>query len=250
MNADPGPIPAFLDRRKSKPLVGSFSLLNQYLNCPHAAFHRYIAKTYPYIQSDAAKEGDAIHLAMENRLRIKQPLPPKYAQWEPFALPFDAEQRRIAEKYQDQDHLRQDLLIEQKIGIDKDGKPCGYFDQNVWFRGRIDAAVVQGSKAYICDWKSGKSAYEDSFEIEIGAVLLATKFDVSTIKGQYAWLAENRLGKLYNLSDTNKTFAKMRHLMDEIERDRARAWFEKRKSGLCGYCNVERCENYFVARPK
>jgi DNA-binding IclR family transcriptional regulator len=81
-------------------------------------------------------------------------------------------------------------------------------------------------------------------------VLLQAKHNVTTIKGNYAWLAENRLGTLYDLSDTNKTFAKMKHLMDEIERDRARDWFEKRKSGLCGYCSVALCENHFIARPK
>lgn len=238
-----------------KPLVGSYSLLNQYQNCPHAAFHKYIAKTYPYVETPAMAEGNAIHLAMENRLRIKQPLPPKYAQWEPFAAPFDAEQRRIALKYQDLDHLRQDLLVEEKLGITRDGKPCGFFDKDVWFRGRVDVAVVQNNKAYICDWKSGGSKYEDPFELEIGAVLLQAKHNVTTIKGQYAWLAENRLGTLYDLSDTNKTFAKMKHLMDEIERDRARDWFEKRKSGLCGWCPCKGCEHWFVAdhskrRPK
>ena len=183
-------------------------------------------------------EGNAIHLAMENRLRIKQPLPPKYAQWEPFAAPFDA---------------RQALMVEEKLGVTKDGKPCGFFDKDVFFRGKIDVAIVNGNNAYICDWKSGGSKYEDSFELEIGAVLLQAKFNlfdpyVRTIKGQYVWLVENRLGALYDLSDTNKTFAKMKRLMDEIERDRARDWFEKRKSGLCGWCPVKACEHYFVAR--
>ncbi len=237
MNYDAGPIPKALVR--SKPLVGSYSLLNQYLNCPHATFHKYIAKTYPYVQSEAAKEGDAIHLAMENRLRIKQPLPPKYAQWEPFAAPFD----------------RRAVRVEQKLAIDKKGEQCGYWDKDVWFRGRIDVAVEDLGRVYIVDWKSGSSKYEDPFELEIGAVLFQANFLTNTAKGQYAWLAENRLGVLYDLSDTNKTFAKMKHLMEEIERDRARDWFEKRKSGLCGWCDCSHCENHFVAdhskrRPK
>jgi len=42
----------------------------------------------------------------------------------------------------------------------------------------------------------------------------------------------------------------MKHLLEEIERDRTRDWFEKRKSGLCGYCTCEGCEHHFVARPK
>lgn len=238
MTYDPVPLPAILDRRippAQKPLVGSYSLLNQYLNCPHATFHRYIAKSYPYIQSEAAKEGDAVHLAMENRLRIKQPLPPKYAQWESFAKPFDA-------------YASPRLLIEEKLGIVKDGKPCDYWGKDVWFRCRIDTAVLgAANKAYIADWKSGSSKYENEFELEIGAVLLQAKHNVTTIKGNYAWLAENRMGVLYDLSNTNKTFAKMKHLMDEIERDRARDWFEKRKSGLCGWCSCAHCENHFVA---
>jgi len=235
---DPGPIPKALVRHK--PLVGSYSLLNQYLNCPHAAFHKHIAKTYPYVETEAVKEGNDIHLAMENRLRIKQPLPPKYAQWEPFAAPFDA--------YGDSGSNA--VAVELKVGIDKHGKPCEFFAQNVWFRGKIDATIIRNGTAYLVDWKSGGSRYEDPFELEIGAVLLQAKFNAIKIVGQYAWLAENRLGQLYDLSDTNKTFAKMKHLMEEIERDRARDWFEKRKSGLCGWCNCTHCENHFVARPK
>lgn len=231
---DPGPISKFLHRAMQKPLVGSYSLLNQYQNCPHAACHKYIARTYPYVETPAMAEGNAIHLAMENRLRIKQPLPPKYAQWEPFAAPFDGRQ----------------VLVEEKLGIRQNGSPCGFFDKDVFFRGKIDVAVVNGSKAYMADWKSGGSKYEDPFELEIGAVLLQAKHNVTTIKGNYAWLVENRLGVLYDLSDTNKTFAKMKHLMDEIERDRARDWFEKRKSGLCGWCSCAHCEHWFEARPK
>jgi hypothetical protein len=238
MNYDPGPVPKALVR--PKPLVGSFSMLNQYRNCPHATFHKYIAKTYPYEETPAMAEGNAIHLAMENRLRIKQPLPPEYAQWEPFAKPFDAHG----------DSGSNAVVVELKLGIDKDGKPCDYWGKDIWFRGRLDAAIVKGGKAYLVDWKSGSSKYEDPFELEIGAVLLQARFDAGTIRGQYAWLAENRLGTLYDLSDTNKTFAEMRHLMEEIERDRARDWFEKRKSGLCGWCSCTHCENHFVARPR
>ncbi len=221
-------------------MIGSYSLLNQYRNCPHATFHKYVAKTIPFVETPQMAEGNAIHLAMENRLRIKQPLPPEYAQWEPFAAPFS--------RY-DRNHDA-GLLVEEKLGVSKDGKPCGFFDKDVFFRGKIDVAVVGGSKAYMADWKSGGSKYEDPFELEIGAVLLQAKYAVRTIKGQYAWLAENRLGTMYDLSDTDKTFAKMKHLMEEIESDRARNWFEKRKSGLCGWCPVETCEHHFVARPK
>jgi hypothetical protein len=238
--SDPLAIPTFFDRTRSKPLIGSYTFLKAYQNCPHQMRAKYITKEVPYVETEAMKEGNAIHLAMENRLRIKQPLPPKYAQWEGFAVPFDA--------YGDSGSNA--VAVELKAGIDKHGKPCEFFAQNVWFRGKIDAAVIRNGTAYVVDWKSGGSKYEDPFELEIGAVLLQAKFNAIKIAGQYAWLAENRLGQLYDLSDTNKTFAKMKRLMEEIERDRTRDWFEKRKSGLCGYCPCEGCEHHFVARSK
>lgn len=232
---DPGPIPAFLDRTKGQPLVGTYTALRNYLNCPHAMFHRNIAKTYPFVETDAIRYGNAIHSAFEKRLRDKTPLPETMAQWEQFAAPFDA----------------REVLVEQKLGVDANGKPCDFFAKNVWFRVKIDAAVLGDTKAYLCDWKSGGSKYEDPFELEIGAMLLHAKYPtLQKIVGQFAWLAENRIGTLHALGDTFGTFKKMQHLMSEIERDRARGWFEKRQSGLCGYCPCEGCEHHYVARPK
>ena len=82
-------------------------------------------------------------------------------------------------------------------------------------------------------------------------MLLQAKYPKATkLVGRYVYPVENKLGQLYDLSNTDVTFARMKHLMDEIERDRARGWFEKRKSGLCGFCPCSDCEHHFVARPK
>jgi hypothetical protein len=233
MNNDPGPIPAFLDRTK---LIGTYTILNTYKNCPHQMEARYIKKnTGPFIETPEMKWGNDVHSAFELRISTRKPLPISMAQWEEFAKPFDPHS----------------VLVEQKLGIEADAKPTGFWDKDCWFRGKSDAAIIKDSTCYIADFKTGGSKYEDPFELEIGAVLLQAKYPrVTTIKGNYIWLKENRSGGMYDLSDTNATFAKMKRLMGEIERDRARGWFEKRQSGLCGWCPCSGCEHHFVARPK
>jgi len=233
---DAGPIPDFLDRTKAPKLVGTYTILNTYKNCPHQMSRRYITKDLgAFVETPEMKFGNDVHSAFELRISTRKPLPVSMAQWEEFAKPFDPHE----------------VLVEQKLGITREGKPTGFWDQDCWFRGKSDAVIIKGNTAYVADFKTGGSKYEDPFELEVGAVLLQAKYPrVSTVKGNYIWLRENRSGAMHQLSDTNATFAKMKHLMDEIERDRARGWFEKRKSGLCGYCSVADCEHYFVARPK
>lgn len=234
MNYDPGPIPAFLDRTK---LVYSYTNLNCYENvCPHQFFHRYILKSTPFVETKEMQYGTKVHTAMEHRVALKKPLPPEFLQWEPFAKPFDAMPARC----------------EMKLAITAKGQECSFWQNDlVWLRGKLDVVVVNGSTAYLNDWKTGNPNYEDRFELDIGALMLhAANSHLTTIKGTYTWLRENRLGEVYNLSETRHAWTKVTGIVKRIERDRQTGQFEKRKSGLCGYCSVESCEHHFVARPK
>ena len=188
-----------------KPIIGSYTALRNYQNCPLAMYHRNIAKTYPFVMTDAVRLGNDIHKAFEHRLRDKEPLPPLFAKWESFAAPFDGKP----------------VHVELSLGITKDGKPCGFWDKDCWFRGKIDTALVSGNRAHLFDWKSGSSKYEDPFELEISAVLLQAKFPKATqIEGRYVYLAEDRLGMCHDLSETN-TVVRPNEAPDG--RDRARS---------------------------
>ena len=226
---DPGPMPAFLDRTKTKPLVGSYSMLAAYKNCPHAMFRRYIKKDQPFVETPEMKWGNQVHTAFELRIGGGKPLPVEMSQWERFAKPFDG----------------RGAVVEQKLGITREGKPCGFFDDEVWFRGKIDVALIGDAQAYIGDFKTGKSSYEDPLELATGAMLLRAKhLGCTTIKAQYMWLKEDRLGQMYDVSDARGTFLKVRTMMDEIEQIRASGEAEKQKSGLCSWCSVKDCENW------
>ena len=222
-------IPPFLDKR---PFVGSYTILSTYNNCPHQMAHRYIWKTTKFIETKEMAFGNRVHEAFEYRVGGGKPLPVDMQDWEHFAAPFDGQQPQV----------------EQKLGISSEGQPCGFFSDRpqVWFRGKADCAIIKGATAYIADWKTGGSKYEDPFELATNAVLLHAKNpQLKKIVGSYAWLKENRLSQMYDLSDTAGTWKEICRLMGEILQRKAVNTFEKKPSGLCkGWCSVEDCEHW------
>jgi hypothetical protein len=208
-------------------LIGTYTILNAYRNCPHQMYRRYIAKDLgAFVETPEMQWGTRVHKAFEQRIAGKKPLPTDMQQWENFAVAFDAHH----------------VLVEQQLGITKTGEPVDYWDKTkCWFRGKADAAVLRHDTAFMCDWKTGSSKYENDFELRTGALLLkAAHPALKVVRGAYAWLKENRMGEVYDLSDTQATFREVSDLMAEIALGR----WEKRKSGLCGWCNVTDCENW------
>lgn len=231
-------MPAFLDRRPTnagKPLVYTYTNIAAYENCPHAMFRRYIKKDIPYVETPEMAFGNAVHTAFEHRVGSGKPLPDNMRQWEPFAAPFDNRQ----------------ATTERKLGCTDKGKPTGFFDNGVWLRGKVDLAIEGATTAYMCDWKSGSGKYESPFELEIGALLLkANNLALTKVVGNYVWLKENRVGQQYDLSTFRSTWDKVNEIVKRIEHDKAEGEFPKKKSGLCGWCSVKDCENWYDARAK
>jgi hypothetical protein len=216
------------------PFVGTYTALHTFKNiCEHQSYRRFVRKDIKFTPTPASEFGNAVHTAMAARLVAKTPLPPDFRQWEGFAHPF--------EQYH--------VLTEQKLAMTVEGYATRYFDANAWFRGQADLVVRQGSRAYIIDWKTGNSKYEDPFELQTNAVLIRVHHPkIERIVGSYAWLKENRMSQIYDCSDFKGTFAEIKRLMDLITEKRQTGDFIKRKSGLCGHCPVEDCENWYEAK--
>jgi RecB family exonuclease len=218
------PFPAALQ----KPLVFSYSFLNAYKNCPYAAAQRYIFKKLPYVETPEMKRGNEVHAALEHRIGANKPLPPELMPFEKYAQPFDGRAPKT----------------ELKLGITATGAACDFFASNVFLRGKVDCTIMSPPNAYMADWKTGNSRFEDRFELDIGALMLRAKYPGLThITGRYVWLKDDRLGQAYDLSDTGKVMARILEYADVIEGDRRENTFEKTPSGLCGWCDCLDCEH-------
>lgn len=219
-------IPGFLDRR---PIVWSFTMLHTYRDiCPHQAAQRFVYKTVPFTETPAMKHGIEVHTAMEHRVGAGKPLPEAYRKWEPFAEPFDGRNAKT----------------ELKLGVTVHGHTTGFFDANVWGRGKADVVLQHETTAFLADWKTGNSKYEDPFELRVQAVLLNAKHpELKTIKANYVWLKEDRVGTVYDVSDTLSTWQEIQALVSAIEADKKAGQFEKKKGPLCKWCPVRECEH-------
>ena len=213
--------------KATKPLVFSYTLLNQYQNCPWACWRKYIKRDIPFKETAAMRFGNEVHTAFEYRVGGGKPLPVNMQQWEPIAAAFDG----------------QGAKTEQKLGVTAEGKPTGFFADDVFLRGKVDVTIIHSTTAFMPDWKTG-NCYEKPFELEVQAVLThAANPYLQTIKGAYVWLKENRIGEIHDCSDTNSTWAKVNNLVAEIKDCIADQEFEKKRTPLCAYCDVFDCEN-------
>jgi len=219
-------IPGFLDRR---PIVWTFTMLHTYSSiCPHQAAHRFVYKTIPFVSTPAMEFGTQAHTALEHRVGANKPLPDQFRHWEKFAEPFDGRNAKT----------------ELKLAVNAKGQATGYLANDVWGRGKADVVLAHETTAYLADWKTGNSKYEDPFELRVQALLLNVKFpQLTKIKASYVWLKEDRVGDVYDVSDTLSTWNEVSALVEAIEDDRKQGRFEKRKGPLCKWCPVFSCEN-------
>ncbi len=216
------------------------------LPCLHKAYRQYVKKDLPFVSTPEMDWGNKVHTAFEHRLGGK-PLPgPTYNKdgslkdsgmlhWEP-----------LISAYADRK-----ALPEMKLGITRECKSTGFFDKDVFVRGKIDATIATANAAFLPDWKTGSSKYENPFELEVQALLLrAARPGLKKIAGHYVWLKENRVGVVHDLSDFNSTWATINNKVEVIEDCMESGDWPKTKNPLCGWCPVKDCENWFDAKAK
>lgn len=212
----------------AKPLVFTYTNMHCYEDvCPMQFFRKYVKKDLPFVETEAMRFGNQVHTAFEHRVGGGKPLPSNMRQWEPFAAPLDGTGAKV----------------EMKLGITIEAKPTGFFDRDVFMRGKADVVMIQNTTAFIVDWKTGNSRYEDPFELELHAIMLkAANPYLNTVKGAYAWLKDDKMSRTYDLSDFNSTWARACNTAEQIRDDMQSGEWEKRQGPLCGWCDVLDCE--------
>ena len=134
---------------------------------------------------------------------------------------------------------------ELRLGLTKGLEPCEFFAKDVWWRGIADLIILQGDKAYVVDYKTGKSAkYADPKQLELLSLALFKHFpQVKKVKGGLLFVVANEFVKadyeqekegLYWtrwIEDTNR-------LEKSIELD---VWNPKPNFSCSKWCAVKDC---------
>lgn len=167
--------------KQGKILPWSWSSLEAYETCPRAFYEIRILKNYKEDQNkDYLLWGNAVHEAMEYRIRDLVPLPENMKQWEPIAKSLD---KNPGTK-----------LVEQETAITIDGQPTGYWDADCWNRGKDDLLVISesGTAAVNIDWKTGKIK-RDTMQLALSSLRVFAKYPkIEKIHASFSWLAHNK----------------------------------------------------------
>lgn len=210
----------------------SHTSISCFETCPRQYEAKYILKTVKFEQGEAAAWGDAVHCALEARVKTGEPLPSNmsmYAKW------GDAIAARAGEK-----------IIEGAFGIRRDLSPCDFKDPEAWMRAKLDVLILKdGGYGEIIDYKTGKMK-TDPTQLRRYSLLVFCKYpNLDTIKAGYAWLKDDVLSEpsVYRRTDVPMMVQLEESIYSRIEAAYMTGKFQPKPSGLCnGWCPVTTCQ--------
>ena len=214
-------------------LTWSYSSLGLFQQCPRKYYHLRVIKDIKEPETTAILYGKEVHLALEEYIRDGKPIPPQFNQFQSIADMLKA--------------IPGEKLCEYKMGLTKDIQACGFFDENVWFRGVADLVIINGDTARVIDYKTGKSSqYADTKQLELMALAIFKHFPkVRRVKAGLVFLVCDDFVK----ADYVKKDAPLAWLKWIEETDRLQAshdndvWNAKPNFTCRSYCLVKDCEH-------
>lgn len=211
----------------------SYSSLGLFQQCPKKYYHLRVAKDYKEPETDALMYGKQLHEAAELYIGKGTPLPPQFG----FIKNMLDLLKTLGEGGE--------FLCEYRMALTRDLKPCDFFAKDVWWRGVADLVIIKDNKAYLVDYKTGKSSrYADTKQLEILALaLFKHRPDLKLVKGGLLFLVANDFVKVdYDSSQQAEPWVKWlnetKQLEAAFEND---VWNPKPNFSCKQYCAVVNC---------
>jgi hypothetical protein len=126
-------------------------------------------------------------------------------------------------------------------------EPCGFFDKNVWWRGVADLLIINGDKAHLIDYKTGKSSqYADTKQLELLALATFKHFpNITSIKAGLVFFVAQDLVKADFVDDQQKTlWSKWLPELSRLDKSyEVDVWNPKPNFTCKKFCPVRDCEH-------
>ena len=214
----------------------SYSSIKTFDQCPKKYYHLKVAKDVKDTPGEAADYGTAVHEAAELFITKGAPIPEKFAFMRTFV---ELLAKKQGTKY-----------AEIKLGVAKVGdefQPRGFFDKDVWYRGIADLIIVNGSKALLVDYKTGKNAkYADMKQLDLLAGAIFVHFPkVETINSALLYVVSQEMPKKTHYREHLAAYMSVfNDALDRLEGALGNGIWNAKSSPLCGWCPVEVCEHW------
>jgi hypothetical protein len=207
--------------------------LDLFKQCPKKYFHLKVAKDIVEPKTEALMYGNRVHKAAEEYIRDGTELPPEFANLKTVLDSLNA--------------FEGTKLCERKMGLTKDLEPCEFFGKNVWWRGMADLLVINGDKATMIDYKTGKTArYAATTQLEILSLAVFKHFpDVKTVRAGLIFLvAGDLIRTAYDATKQDDLWVKWLNDTSRMEAAYdSGVWNASRNFTCSQYCPVLDCHH-------
>jgi hypothetical protein len=211
----------------------SYSSIKTFDQCAKKYFHLKVVKDVKDEPGEAADYGTAVHEAAELFITNGTPIPEKFAFMRPIVEPLA---KKKGTKY-----------AEIKVGVTKELEPCGFFAKDVWYRGIADLLIIDGTKAWLVDYKTGKNAkYADIKQLDLlaGAIFIHYP-EVEVINSALLYVVSQEMPrKIHHRQHLLTYMGVFDTQLDRLEAAKENGVWNANPSGLCGWCPVETCEHW------
>jgi hypothetical protein len=205
----------------------SYSRINSFKECPRRFNEMSIAKSIPWVQSDAQRQGEVIHKMLSARVSGNVPLPPGYGYLEPICASIIAAPGQT--------------FTDLQLTFTKDLEQCGAKDWNrAWLRMELDVAKFRLPTVWAGDYKTGKRFF-DELQLEMYAAGVFQAFpDVETVATSFLWLQEKGFDKptTYERAQSPEIWRKIKSYSLAIEEAKAANVWPPRPNRFCRSCPV------------
>jgi hypothetical protein len=218
------------------PGAQSYSSITTFEKCAKKYHHLRVLKDVVDTTGPEAQYGNDFHKAAENYVRDDEPMPGRFQSMLPIV---DSLKKLPGEKF-----------CELKFGIKRGPQgwePCGFFDDDVEWRGIIDLAVVNASNGRLVDYKTGKNAtYADIRQLDLMAGAMFVLFpQLETIKGALIYVVSgNLIPREYYWEKMNDYLTVFDPLVARLAAAEQSGVWNPNPTPLCGWCPVKTCPHW------
>jgi hypothetical protein len=208
----------------------SYSALNTFETCPRQYFHLKVKKDVKGSFSADSNYGLDVHKSFEDRMLKDKKLPLDLQHHEKIMAKVAAAPGEASP--------------EQKLAINRNFEPTGFFDSDVWLRSIVDYTKATDKTCLVIDWKTGKMKSDFDQVSLCTATMSCFLPEVEKYTAAYYWTKEKRFTSIkLAKEELPNVWNEFLPRLERVEKAAKEDDFPTKPNGLCKkYCPVKQCK--------
>jgi PD-(D/E)XK nuclease superfamily protein len=216
---------------ETKPFAWSYSALKNFETCPRRYEAYSVTREVAEPESEAIKQGHALHAAFEARVTKGEKLPLGMGMHEGMLAKLASAPGKV--------------YAEQKLALTAELKPSAWFGKGTWFRQVVDYTNLRDDgSATALDYKSGKPGHPDTTQLDLtAATLFAHEPKVTRVKAALLFVAYGQTERAeYTREDISAIWGRILPRVKKLWQARQENVFPPKPGPFCKrYCGVRSC---------